>query len=383
MMKRFYIVGIIFLVLAFAFGCAPKPAPTPAPTPAPAPPPAPAPTPAPPKPITMKYATYAPEVIVPAKVIKAIMGEIESRSEGRIKTEIYWSGTMASQPEIPGFLTKNIAQGGAIGVSGRPDLFPLSRGVELIYLTEKPEALALAIAELFKTYPPLAKEFEELGIKPLFFSFPLQVPLPSTKPAYKWEDMRGWKIRSAGSDAETISRWGATPVSIPFPETYEALERGLIDSSCAIFFTSHAGLRLPEVCDYTIDTGAGFFVLVVESLSLEFYNSLPEDLQKVMDSVADDSLNIWRGVYTGGAQFVAGELAPTQMEFIRWTDEEMLRAKEQALPEVHDVWFDEMEERGLGAEAQELFELFTALIEKYEPEATLPYPFDLVKQARQ
>ena len=85
----------------------------------------------------------------------------------------------------------------------------------------------------------------------------------------------------------------------------------------------------------------------------------------------------------GGTTFIAQELAKTDMTFIQWSAEEKQRAKEQALPEVYNVWYDEMEGKGLGPEAHELIERLTALIAKYEPESAFPYPFGLVEQARQ
>jgi len=317
-----------------------------------------------------------------AQVLKSVMGEIETRSEGRIKPEIFWGSTMASPMEAASFVTTGIAQGGSIDPLNAPALLPLSRGVELVYLSEKPDSLYKAIRELYNTWPPFAQEWEEQGLKPLCYSISELIPLPSKEPAYKWEDMKGWQIRASGIDADLVSRWGANPVNIPFGEIYEALERGLLDSSTAIFFSSFFGLRMFEVIDYAIDTRAGLVIVVFESVSLDWYNSLPKDLQAVIDDVSNDSFEIWSQTMIGGTTFIAQELAKTDMTFIQWSAEEKQRAKEQALPEVYNVWYNELEEKGLGPEARELVERLTALIAKYEPESEFPHPFGLVEQAR-
>ena len=380
-MKKKVLLIPVALLLAISLIAAGCPAPPPEEK-APPPPPPPEEEALPP-PIALKYTTHAPEVIMAAQVLKSVMGEIETRSEGRIKPEIFWGSTMASPMEAASFVAEGIAQGGSIDPLNAPALLPLSRGVELVYLSEKPDALYKAIRELYSTYPPFAEEWEKQGLKPLFYSISEMIPIPSKKPAYKWEDMKGWQIRASGIDANLVSRWGANPVNIPFGEIYEALERGLLDSSTAIFFSSFFGLRMFEVTDYAIDTGAGLVIVVFESVSLDWYNSLPKDLQAVIDNVSNDSFEIWSQTMIGGTTFIAQELAKTDMTFIQWSAEEKQRAKEQALPEVHNVWYDEMEEKGLGPEAHELIERLTALIAKYEPESAFPYPFGLVEQARQ
>ena len=45
---------------------------------------------------------------------------------------------------------------------------------------------------------------------------------------HKMEDLKGLKIRSHGPTAETLKCLGGTPVALPMPELYQALQKGVV-----------------------------------------------------------------------------------------------------------------------------------------------------------
>ncbi len=49
------------------------------------------------------------------------------------------------------------------------------------------------------------------------------------KPVKKMEDLKGMKIRCTGTSAKVASALGATPVAMAQTETYDALEKGVVD----------------------------------------------------------------------------------------------------------------------------------------------------------
>jgi TRAP-type mannitol/chloroaromatic compound transport system substrate-binding protein len=75
--------------------------------------------------------------------------------------------------------------------------------------------------------------------------------LNTNKPLKTVADLEGLKVRTAGDDAAIFSMMGAAPVSVPPPEIYENMQRGVVDAfqlNCpAIDLSEH----LYEVVDYT------------------------------------------------------------------------------------------------------------------------------------
>lgn len=104
-------------------------------------------------------------------------------------------------------------------------------------------------------------------------------------------DLKGLKIRVAGAvAADVVSALGATPVQMPIPQVYNALQTGLIDG---VFTGSSAvaDFRLDEVADsYTIGAPLGrisFYVVMNQAK----YDSLPDDQKAAIDALAGPLLS--------------------------------------------------------------------------------------------
>lgn len=360
---------VLVLVALLIPGCA-KEAPAPAPAPAL-------------EIIIIIEANYIPSTIGQAESMKPWYAELEKRSEGRLKVKFNWAASLVKTTDIPDFIGKNAVQAGQLGCGYRPEIFNLIRAVDLPYLCAHPDSLATAIVEAYnKPNSALRKEFEDIGLKYLFFCGPERSPLPANKPAYKWEDLKGWKIRAYGPHAVVIESWGATPVGIPWVDIPEALERGTVDSASAFYFTSMYPMKLHDIVHYVMDPGCRFSASVIEAMSLEFYNSLPDDLKAVVDGMVEDGPGI---VYTQWAKEVeknAKGMATTDQEFITWTPEEVERGKALALPAAEAAYFEEMAEKGIETEARELYDFLRVRARELDAQSVVPYAFGLVEKFR-
>ena len=46
-----------------------------------------------------------------------------------------------------------------------------------------------------------------------------------------WMDFKGMRIRSLGQQGKAMAKLGAVPTSVPAPEVYTSLDRGLLDAA--------------------------------------------------------------------------------------------------------------------------------------------------------
>ena len=298
------------------------------------------------------------------------------------KLSIFGVGSLAGAKDIPDYLKNNIAQAGSVGFGYRPELFKLIRVADLPFLSPKSDALARAASEIVDENKKLKNEFEGNGLKLLCLEVAERSPIASREAARKVDDMKGWKVRAYGQFAVIIQSWGATPLSMPFSDIPEGLERGVIDASTAIYFTSYDGMKLPEIINYAIDTGERFATFIGMCMSLKFYNSLPNDLKSLVDNMAKKSWYFWAEKYAEEVVKNAKVLAKTKMEFITWSPKAIKRAKELCAPAADKMYFDEMKKRGVEAEARAIYKELAKRAKKYEPESILPYSFGLVKKYR-
>jgi TRAP-type C4-dicarboxylate transport system substrate-binding protein len=98
-------------------------------------------------------------------------------------------------------------------------------------------------------------------------------------------DLKGLKIIGHGYSAKWIKAVGATPVFVPFEDSYMALERGIVDGHIAPWGWMLASGTL-ELTPYHTDTGTTFqMVHDVLVMNPDSFNRLPPDIQKIFDNL--------------------------------------------------------------------------------------------------
>ena len=108
----------------------------------------------------------------------------------------------------------------------------------------------------------------------------------SRKPIKALEDVKGMKLRfSYAIWKPWFQRMGVSPVNIAVAEQYEALMRGTAEATIYPDYTIES-YKFSEVCKYitepaVVDPGMCYILV-----SLDKWNSIPADLQKVIEEVA-------------------------------------------------------------------------------------------------
>jgi len=99
------------------------------------------------------------------------------------------------------------------------------------------------------------------------------------------EDMKGLKFRGHGTSALVVKALGGTPVPKPMPETYEMLQKGVVDG--AVYpWESNKGWRLGEVTDYcTAAFSAAYTTSFFVVMNKDRWNSLPADVQTTIREI--------------------------------------------------------------------------------------------------
>ncbi|MFD1795619.1 TRAP transporter substrate-binding protein [Paracoccus aurantiacus] len=149
--------------------------------------------------------------------------------------------------------------------------------------------------------------------------------LMGSKPVRTLEDMKGMKIRVPSRNAGlVVEAWGGSPVSMPAPEIYNAMQTGVLDGAM-IDATALSAFKLAEVTGSVtqgMETSISEFFLI---MNRDKFRDLSEDQQKVLldagKQAATDGSAAWNGVATKALEdFGATEgkevitLAPEEVE---------------------------------------------------------------------
>lgn len=230
---------------------------------------------------TLRASSHVPGVSGLAKLQRQAWDNLERMSNGKIKVEDTWSQTVHSVREGRKAVRTGLSdQAPCFSLYSARD-YNMVHGLGLPFLFNNSHEAVAVGEELYPQY--LKDEFERYQVLMMRVAHTSPYHLYNNKPVRKLEDMEGMKVRAGGgTHSKIIAALGATQVGMPGADAYTAMQRGTID---AIHFNDAAALtfRLNEVSKYR--TTNGFNVLTLDyCLSADFFDSLPADLQKVVNN---------------------------------------------------------------------------------------------------
>ncbi|MDD9707975.1 TRAP transporter substrate-binding protein DctP [Seohaeicola sp. SP36] len=185
--------------------------------------------------------------------------------------------------------------------------------------------------------------------------------LTSSREITGLESMKGLKIRSTGGALDlTVQKIGGVPVQMPAPEVREALSRGTVDAG--LFpYPSVPPYGMEVFLDWgTQDLNFGSFVATYV-ISLQKWNSLPEDVQQAMTEIGADLT--MEGCATADQQNaeVKLQIANAGVTFVDLPAEDTQKLVE-ILSTVGSEWAAELD--GQGKPGTEILEAFRAALAK-------------------
>jgi TRAP-type C4-dicarboxylate transport system substrate-binding protein len=146
---------------------------------------------------------------------------------------------------------------------------------------KKGMAATRLINQYYQQFKP--KEFDE--VKVLYLHAHGPGILHTKKAVHNLEELKGMRIRSTGLSAKVVSALGGIPVAMPMGETYDALQRGMVEGSMAPL-EALQGWKWGEVVKFTTESfgsaySTGFFVV----MNKDKWNALSPDIQKIIEGI--------------------------------------------------------------------------------------------------
>lgn len=308
---------------------------------------------------TLQFATAFPETDFSSQLVKRWTDGVTEKTNGRIKFRIHWAGSLVGNKMVDGM--KDGVVDAALSftpyVSGEIiDLAPLDVPFSFPLDTK-------GLSSFNKEAMPILDAIYEKRGSRVVSAPPVLLPDPVTcakdfvSSADKW---KGVKIRTAGRwQAETIKRWGGSPVVLAPGDLYTALSMGTVDCTLMIY-NGVLSLKLYEPAKFItrVDHSIAFGTINVANT---VWKRLSEADRKIMLSVGEDvmawGIAEYAKVYVDTMDKLAAAGArmcvPKQAEFDR------------LIASANDVFKVEIEPKA-SVDGKRLIEL----INKYRPQVT-------------
>jgi len=283
--------------------------------------------------------------------------KIEEVTQGRVKIEPYWSQTLAKGVDNWNAIKTGIADMGWCVHGYWADMTPLSDVINLPALPFKTgEKGSEVLWRLYEKFPEFQRQYKDVHMLILHTSAPYFL-ITTKKQVKTIEDIRGLKLRVLGGVAtEQMKALGAIPVLIPMPDTYLAMDKGVIDGMAAPWEATHA-FRFYEVVKYYTMvplSGAG-----VDSVPInkQKWDSLPKDIQQAITSVSGlEGSKFWgRNFFDAAEEGVLERAKQGNYQMVRYTPppEELQRWIKASEP-IWKEWVKKTEAKGYPSAQQVL-----------------------------
>jgi TRAP-type C4-dicarboxylate transport system substrate-binding protein len=317
--------------------------------------------------IELKFAHWSPPPSVFAKdVFDPWAKDIEERTNGRVKITMFPGGAMGAPPDHYNLLTSGMADIAMVDTSFTAGVFPLTGVMGLPMIFNNAKSAAASYYELIQKD---LKDTEYKDVKVLFTGSPDPMHLYSAKkPIQTLEDLNGMKI-AINSDIgiKALESLGAVGMFMGPPDIYTSLERGIIDAG-AQCWEAGVSFKYHEVTKYRTVSDLGCSPHVV-MMNLDKWNSLPDDIKKIID----DASGLNRSLMAGDAFAVAEKAALEQViipydkskgnpDIYYLPASEMQRWKDK-MPPVYDYFVSSNAAKGLPA--KQVYDDLVQIAQKY------------------
>lgn len=204
---------------------------------------------------TLTYSSFFPPTHIQSKLAESWCAEVEKRTEGRIKVQYFPGQTLTKAKQTYDSIVDGIADVGTSALAYTKGRFPVMGAIDLPFGYPSGLIATNAANALYAKMQP--KEFEETQVMYFNAHGPGFIHTRD-KAAKSLDDLKGLKLRSTGMSANVMKALGATPVPMPMPDTYQSLQKGVVDGSCYPV-EANKGWKLGEVVDYvTKDLAAAY-----------------------------------------------------------------------------------------------------------------------------
>lgn len=301
--------------------------------------------------ITLRYSGGFPQAHPVSDAQVYFAEELNKRTNGKVEVDVFFGSelyTYAGAIDAASAGALDLGYSNISHWSSKNEVFDFS---SYFFQIKDLQQMAQIADEVIKIVGPL---FEQQGVKLLHIFYLGECGIATRKPIRELEDMKGMIIRSTSPPMiKSLEALGATPATIASAEQYDAISRGVIDGD-GTGYSTMVSRKIYEITDYI--AGPFWNPIWVAFMSLDTWNSLPEDVKKLIEEVSKDtqqkSFEIVSKADQEAIEFLKGQVK----EFIYFTPEEREKWAAPVKP-IFQEWVNNCEKAGYGDEARKLLDL--------------------------
>jgi len=210
--------------------------------------------------------------------------DVEKATAGRITVTVFASNTLSPPMQVYDNTVKGVVDIGTSLLAYSPGRLPLSEVLQQpLGYRNGYQATKLGNA-YYKKFKP--KEFDD--VKVMFLHGAAPGFIFTKNPVKSTADVKGLRIKANAENADIVKNLGASPVTMPVTETYDALSRGVVDG--ALFpVEALQGFKIAEVVKTVIENyGISYMTSMWVAMNKDKWNAISPADQKAIEKINEE-----------------------------------------------------------------------------------------------
>ncbi len=287
--------------------------------------------------------------------------EVAEKTQDRVKIFVYAANELAAADKNYDATLSGVIDIGLTLPAYTPGMFPLTTILEFPFMFTSPLQSNLAAWELF-TENPVVRDTEYKDVEVLWWGTTDLGHFLMKKPVKTVEDLHGKKVRSPSTVGnDVLAALEAVPVSLPVSDTYDAIERAIVDGTMLPISTL-ISFNLSDVVDHVLVMNMYATPLHMVVNKTSWGKISPEDQGAIKELLEAFPKEIGEQ-YVGEDQAGYGRAEEKGIAIDTPSPEELQKFHDAMDPLVGQ-WIEEYEAKGIPA--QEVYEQLKSIAKKYE-----------------
>jgi TRAP-type C4-dicarboxylate transport system substrate-binding protein len=294
--------------------------------------------------------------------IEALSKHVEAETDGKFTIKIHYGDALSKGPDNLDNIKLGAFEMAQICTGYHPGKH---LGINVLDLPGLPLAdpdVHMLVHEAVHQHPYIVAEFKKWNARIVMSVLQPQSEFMGTgEPPMKMEDFGGMRVRALGGTGAALKNLGAVPTSVPAPEVYNALERGVFRAAAFPYTYAFAAYKLDEISKWyttNLAPGANNCPTVV---NIEAYEGLPKQYREVMDKGEAVAYEALKKAQDEADRKNLAAWEKRGLTAIKYSDAELKKFQEMGAKPVWESWVQENAAKGVPA--KELLDLVLKEVE--------------------
>ena len=301
------------------------------------------------KPITLKVHHFlGPQSVQNTAMLGAWCEKLAKESANRLKCQLFPSMQLGGNPSQLYDQAKDGVADIVWTVAGyTSNRFPRIEVFELPFMMTNATATSRAAWDYYDTQA--RDEFSETRILAVHVHGPGNF-FTNKRKVETLADIKGQKLRAPTRlTNKLLATMGATPVGMPVPSVPDAIAKGVIDGA-VLPYEVVPGIKVHELVKYATETDSRFnafyTMAFIVAMNKAKYESLPSDLQKILDANSGREFSAFLGKTQAAVDASAKEKVIAAGVQIHTIPAAELEKWTHATDQLDDEWVKDMNAKG-------------------------------------